>query len=71
MADRFQPGDMVQLKSGGPIMTVCEVEKQRVWTYWFAYGKRRWHEFTMATLQRAEAPRARTRGTRANAPALP
>ena len=40
MADQFKLGDVVQLKSGGPKMTVTEVgndisQKPRVWCEWF------------------------------------
>lgn len=33
----FQPGDTVQLKSGGPIMTIASVAKDdgRLWCVWF------------------------------------
>jgi uncharacterized protein YodC (DUF2158 family) len=38
MADVFKPGDTVQLKSGGPVMTVEQVdEKTGVRCQWF-YG---------------------------------
>jgi uncharacterized protein YodC (DUF2158 family) len=33
----FQPGDVVQLKSGGPAMTVdCIQEDGTLWCIWFA-----------------------------------
>lgn len=40
MADTFKEGDVVQLKSGGPIMTVIKVANNasgelRVWCVWF------------------------------------
>jgi len=34
-ADRFKPGDIVALKSGGPLMTVTRVEGGRTWCEWF------------------------------------
>lgn len=34
MAD-FKVGDVVMLNSGGPAMTVSEVNDQIVWTQWF------------------------------------
>ena len=34
MAD-FSVGDMVQLKSGGPIMTVTQIDGNEVWCQWF------------------------------------
>lgn len=39
MAEQFKPGDVVQLKSGGPKMTIKEVEEwngaMRAWCQWF------------------------------------
>lgn len=41
MSEVFEPGDIVQLKSGGPQMTVEQVGKEamlnvdRVWCVWF------------------------------------
>jgi len=34
-ADRFKPGDIVALTSGGPLMTVTNVEGGRMWCEWF------------------------------------
>jgi uncharacterized protein YodC (DUF2158 family) len=31
----FKKGDTVRLKSGGPLMTVTNAEKGRVWVSWF------------------------------------
>jgi uncharacterized protein YodC (DUF2158 family) len=35
MADAFKAGDTVKLKSGGPAMTVIEVDHETAWTAWF------------------------------------
>jgi uncharacterized protein YodC (DUF2158 family) len=35
MADQFKPGDVVMLKSGGPQMTVTEVDGDRTFCQWF------------------------------------
>ena len=72
MTDAFQPGDLVQLKSGGPIMTVDRIpEYGGVWASWFAYGKRHEERFEALSLQPAAAPRARPFGTRPGAPTMP
>lgn len=67
VTDAFQPGDLVQLKSGGPIMTVDEISKHGygVAAIWFAYGKRHRDRFPALSLQRAAAGQARAFGTRA------
>lgn len=39
MADKFKIGDIVQLKSGGPKMTVTTVLDEVVRTAWFAGSK--------------------------------
>lgn len=49
MADAFKPGDVVQLKSGGPKMTVVDIaadqyspsDKPQVWCTWFDDKKKR------------------------------
>jgi uncharacterized protein YodC (DUF2158 family) len=63
MTDAFQPGDLVQLKSGGPIMTVDETVADGVWAIWFAYGKRHRRRFVTLCLQGAVSPKARRGGT--------
>lgn len=54
MDDTFNSGDVVQLKSGGPIMTVEEANFTEVWAVWFAYGKQQRSRFRADALQRAE-----------------
>lgn len=46
----FAVGDVVQLKSGGPSMTV-ESSGKRVKCLWFTNGERRSESFPAATLQ--------------------
>jgi uncharacterized protein YodC (DUF2158 family) len=48
----FKPGDVVQLKSGGPEMTVKEVsgEPEHVWCVWFLKGEERKGSYPAATL---------------------
>ncbi len=36
MANQFKAGDVVQLKSGGPKMTVDKVDGEKIWCTWFA-----------------------------------
>jgi uncharacterized protein YodC (DUF2158 family) len=61
----FQPGDLVQLKSGGPLMTVEQVGEltiggQGVWCVWFEkVGNRQVAQremFPPVTLQKATRP---------------
>ncbi|RAU19600.1 DUF2158 domain-containing protein [Nitrincola tibetensis] len=40
MANQFNIGDIVQLKSGGPKMTVTQVRDKYVSTAWFAGSKK-------------------------------
>lgn len=40
MAEKFKIGDIVQLKSGGPKMTVTHVLEEVVNTAWFAGNKK-------------------------------
>jgi uncharacterized protein YodC (DUF2158 family) len=49
--EQFKPGDVVQLKSGGPKMTVRELEDQTgVVCVWFAGSKRETARFEASTL---------------------
>jgi uncharacterized protein YodC (DUF2158 family) len=34
-SDSIQPGDRVQLKSGGPVMTVDQPDEGKWWCVWF------------------------------------
>lgn len=53
MADSFNVGDVVQLKSGGPLMTVTEVEDTTVWCVWFDKTEQKGGSFIAATLTRS------------------
>jgi uncharacterized protein YodC (DUF2158 family) len=55
MADQLNPGDVVQLKSGGPEMTVAQVGnnasgKPTVWCIWFEDKKKMSDAFPPASL---------------------
>ena len=61
MAQKFKPGDLVRLKSGGPVMTVekanLDFYKQWEGTYscsWFAGAKNNHKSFSEAALEPAE-----------------
>ena len=57
MADKFKVGDLVRLKSGGPIMTVYTIDDDDIHTNWFTDdGKEEWHYFPIATLEKVEKP---------------
>ncbi len=73
VTDAFQRGDLVQLKSGGPIITVDAPSEYSdgVFAIWFAYGKRHRSLFPPQSLQHAEARQPRPFRTRATAPAVP
>ena len=47
----FAPGDVVQLKSGGPAMTVSELDKSMAMCIWFRpEGKPEHHAFPVSVL---------------------
>jgi uncharacterized protein YodC (DUF2158 family) len=56
MSKNFKPGDIVQLKSGGPIMTVETVLETCTSASWFAYGKCHRKSFNPEALQAATVP---------------
>jgi uncharacterized protein YodC (DUF2158 family) len=53
MSHEFAVGDKVQLKSGGPIMTISETAKPRLMCVWFVENKRVEHYFEPLTLVKA------------------
>lgn len=50
MADGIKPGDVVQLKSGGPKMTVASINAGRAICEWFDGGRREAHGFNLEVL---------------------
>lgn len=52
--EKFEVGDLVQLKSGGPIMTVRHSYGNRVYTVWFQDHIVNEGEFAPATLKKSE-----------------
>jgi uncharacterized protein YodC (DUF2158 family) len=56
MATTFKVGDLVQLKSGGPVMTAGQPAPGReVTCYWFVGDEARKKRFAEACLQAVEA----------------
>jgi uncharacterized protein YodC (DUF2158 family) len=62
MVNQFKAGDVVQLKSGGPKMTVTEIElfngKPVVYCSWFVGTKQEKSDFTPEALKFPETPPA-------------
>jgi len=54
MADPFNIGDLVQLKSGGPVMNIDRFYENEAHAVWFAYGKRRSDFFAPQALKAAD-----------------
>jgi uncharacterized protein YodC (DUF2158 family) len=51
---RFVIGDTVQLKSGGPMMTVAEIGPTEVWCVWFEGKSKRGDNFPPEVLRAAK-----------------
>lgn len=63
MAPKFKPGDIVQLKSGGPAMTVSEIRTsygsgkfEGYWCEWFKGASKERAAFEEETLKPYVAP---------------
>lgn len=64
MAPKFKPGDIVQLKSGGPAMTVAKIntdtltgELRGYYCEWFKGASKEREHFTEETLQTYVSPK--------------
>jgi len=61
MAEQFKAGDVVQLKSGGPKMTIREIEEwdggPRAWCKWFQGSDSKEDVFPLPTLKFPDEPR--------------
>jgi len=57
MANGFKPGDVVRLKSGGPVMTITDVGKDSgvptAWCTWFTGNKQEKRYFPLAAIEPA------------------
>jgi uncharacterized protein YodC (DUF2158 family) len=51
MSNQHKPGDVVQLNSGGPKMTVSWVEGLEAYCVWFEGGKQQGATFPQSTLK--------------------
>jgi uncharacterized protein YodC (DUF2158 family) len=55
MANGLKAGDIVELKSGGPLLTVEDVfDDGTVKCVWFAGEKQQWHIFAGSSLVKSE-----------------
>jgi uncharacterized protein YodC (DUF2158 family) len=52
LKDEFARGDLVQLKSGGPKMTLCHGDGRYWWCRWFEGQSLRSEEFSSESLVR-------------------
>lgn len=56
MTEKFEVGDTVQLKSGGPVMTIADIDEDLVLSVlcmWFEGKKEKKSNFNLATLKKA------------------
>lgn len=57
MATQFNPGDLVQLKSGGPLMTVKQIQSNGdLFCIWFEGAKQNNGVFAPATVKTVRSP---------------
>jgi uncharacterized protein YodC (DUF2158 family) len=56
MANEFVAGDMVQLKSGGEVMTVEKVDGDNISVVWQQNKKVEWDTFLAVTLDKYTGP---------------
>ena len=48
---QFSVGDVVRLKSGGPLMTIRHIEDGKAYCEWFHNNESKGHTFTLAQLE--------------------
>jgi uncharacterized protein YodC (DUF2158 family) len=59
----FQTGDVVALKSGGPLMTIQEMAEDGAHCVWFDQGAPRYATFPASTVdKKSDSPFAANRG---------
>jgi uncharacterized protein YodC (DUF2158 family) len=56
MADSFSLGDVVQLKSGGPTMTVNSIDDNEVECVWFVKDQQQYGSFPAVVLRKYTPP---------------
>ncbi|MBM4042792.1 MAG: DUF2158 domain-containing protein [Planctomycetes bacterium] len=54
MTEELRPGDVVQLRSGGPLMTVASIDEHGVTCMWFDRNKREGAIFPPEALQKED-----------------
>ncbi len=54
MAENLQVGDVVQLNSGGPLMTATHVEEDEISTTWFEGANQLYGNFDKKTLRKKD-----------------
>ena len=61
MSEGFKTGDLVELKSGSPVMTVGTIDSKTAWCQWFAGAKHEKAQFLKEMLKKSE-PREKEGG---------
>lgn len=56
MEESLKPGDLVRLKSGGPVMTIDEINFTGAICKWFDGKKAEAKTFQVASLEKTEKP---------------
>jgi len=53
----FKKGDVVEMKTGGPAMTITDIEEGKCWVTWFQDGKIQTDVCGAVALKKREAPK--------------
>lgn len=52
--ETIKPGDLVELKSGGPVMTASQVHNEIARCEWFISNERKWGDFRVVALRKVD-----------------
>ncbi|WP_324695499.1 DUF2158 domain-containing protein [Novosphingobium sp. RL4] len=52
MSEAIQPGDVVQMKSGGNLMTVSKIDGNSANVYWMLEGEIKWGSVALVVLDK-------------------